>query len=286
VQLAGILAGDRRYRISDRVELPLGQREIVLKFYLPEFFNEKRNQYRWRLAGRENQFGPYSSRTSVEYQRLEPGRYEFQLEAISGTGQHSTMRRPLVVIVPPYFYETLAFNIFLILLGLGTTIGLVWWRVHHIELRNRLLEKLVDERTRELQEALVQLEESHKYELEAERLNTAQQMAASVAHEFNNPLAVVSGIMQLNKRKIDAVGDDKLSNSMDKIPRMVDRMHALVQKLLNITEVKAMDYAAGFQIMDLQDGSGEENDSAAPNADSVAQEEDASAEGESSKGGD
>ncbi|MBD3166408.1 hypothetical protein GF324_07410, partial [bacterium] len=271
VQIGSLWADNRKHPVNGKVKLPTGVREFRIEYYLPMYFNEERNQYRYRLVGLEDEFSPYSSEATTTYERLDPGEYRFELEAISATGQPSRPAEPLVIEIPPYFYETFAFQVLMALAGVGFIFGIAWLRVRQIQRQNEQLELTVQERTAELREALAQLERSHKYELEAERLNTARKMAASVAHEFNNPLAIMQGVYNLNEERLETLDSEKLKKDLRKIPRMTQRMHDLVDKLLNITELRELDYAGGMQIIDIEKSSRSEstNGEAYPGEDSA-----------------
>lgn len=88
-------------------------------------------------------------------------------------------------------------------------------------------------------------------EIEADRLRTAQKLAISVAHEFNNPLMIIAGVHQILKPVMKSTLDEKLQEHSDRIPKAVDRMHNLVQKLMKLTSLKEAEYAAGQVFYDL-----------------------------------
>lgn len=56
---------------------------------------------------------------------------------------------------------------------------------------NRVLESRVEERTRELSDALHQLKESESQLIQTEKMSSLGQMVAGIAHEINTPLAYV-----------------------------------------------------------------------------------------------
>ncbi len=56
---------------------------------------------------------------------------------------------------------------------------------------NRVLESRVEERTRELSDALLQLKESESQLIQTEKMSSLGQMVAGIAHEINTPLAYV-----------------------------------------------------------------------------------------------
>jgi signal transduction histidine kinase len=81
--------------------------------------------------------------------------------------------------------------------------------------------------------------------LQAERLDTFRQMAGTLKHEINNPLAVISMQVEMLQRKYPE--EPKLA----KIGEMVDRIRGLVGVLQKMREMKLEDYADGSTIMKL-----------------------------------
>ncbi len=81
--------------------------------------------------------------------------------------------------------------------------------------------------------------------LQAERLDTFRQMAGTLKHEINNPLAVISMQVEMLQRKYPEEA------KLVKIGEMVDRIRALVQVLQKMREMKLEDYADGSSILKL-----------------------------------
>ena len=81
--------------------------------------------------------------------------------------------------------------------------------------------------------------------LEAGRLDTFRQMAGTLKHEINNPLAVISMQVEMLQRKYPE--EPKLV----KIGEMVERIRGLVQVLQKMREMKLEDYADGSSILKL-----------------------------------
>ncbi|BDU69588.1 hypothetical protein GETHOR_16890 [Geothrix oryzae] len=81
--------------------------------------------------------------------------------------------------------------------------------------------------------------------LAAERLESFRQMAGTLKHEINNPLAIISMQVEMLQRKYPE--EAKLA----KIGDMVDRIRALVQVLQKMRETPTEDYADGSSILKL-----------------------------------
>jgi len=81
--------------------------------------------------------------------------------------------------------------------------------------------------------------------LATERLESFRQMAGTLKHEINNPLAIISMQVEMLQRKYPE--EVKLA----KIGEMVDRIRALVQVLQKMRETPTEDYADGSSILKL-----------------------------------
>jgi len=100
----------------------------------------------------------------------------------------------------------------------------------------RNLEHKVEERTRELKTTQSQL-------LHSEKLAAVGALAATVAHEINNPLTGVYTYIRLMERKIEQgqIGPEEIAKYkgyLDTMRREVERTTAIVQNLLDFTRPK------------------------------------------------
>jgi len=64
----------------------------------------------------------------------------------------------------------------------------------------------------------------------AERMSTIGQLAAGIAHEIRNPLASISGSVELLRQGPQLTGDDR--QLMDIVTREIDRLNSLISQLL------------------------------------------------------
>ena len=100
----------------------------------------------------------------------------------------------------------------------------------------------VEDRTAELRDANLKLEETYKQLVMSEKLASIGEITAGVAHEINNPVAVIQGNVDVMR---EALGEQTASVEMELslIDRQVTRIQAIVGKLLHFA--RPGDYA-GF----------------------------------------
>ena len=131
------------------------------------------------------------------------------------------------------------------------TLNLLTLRNDEIRQAAERLESKVDERTRELkeknqrlQETIAQLGAARQQLVSAEKLAALGELTAGVAHEINNPIAVIQGNMDVLRQEL---GKDvgRVQVEVDLIVEQVARIHAIVDKLLRYSRPSA--YGAELQ---------------------------------------
>ncbi len=228
------------------LRLPLGERAVTFELALPDFRNESQTRFAWRLSPFDDAGHWRGGKQSATYENLPPGEYRFVLTAGDSRGETVVMPEPFVIIVPPYFHETLWFKGLLILLVIVGFVLVLRWRVRRIERQKEILQRLVEEKTAE---ALESHERAKKAEINAKQLETANQLAATIAHEFNNPLAIIKGSIDLLRMKI--VPEDQVEKQYDVLDATIKRLATLVDKLLKLRTLKEIHYADGMKILDI-----------------------------------
>ena len=93
------------------------------------------------------------------------------------------------------------------------------------------LNQRVEERTAELREANAKLEETFRQLVMSEKLASIGEITAGVAHEINNPVAVIQGNMDVIREALGPAAAP-LKTELDLIDGQVTRIRAIVGKLL------------------------------------------------------
>jgi C4-dicarboxylate-specific signal transduction histidine kinase len=116
-----------------------------------------------------------------------------------------------------------------------------------IDENTRHLDAKVAERTRELAAAQKQL-------VMSEKLATVGQLTASIAHEVNNPIAVIQGNLDLLRELLGADACAKVAAELKLVDEQIERMRLIVTQLLQFARpgefagyVEAVDSARALE---------------------------------------
>ena len=94
---------------------------------------------------------------------------------------------------------------------------------------NEVLDERVRQRTADLQAVNQQLHQAVEQLLASEKLAVMGQLTAGIAHEFNNPLAIMMGHLDLIRITLN---DPESTKTLRLLDEQVQRMRNIVQKLL------------------------------------------------------
>jgi two-component system NtrC family sensor kinase len=116
------------------------------------------------------------------------------------------------------------------------------------------LHDLVEQRTEQLREANQQLEATFAQLVLKEKLASLGQVTAGVAHEINNPTAVIQGNMELIRMSLPSDVADEVKIELDLIDKQARRIHLIVSKLLNFSKPDQIsNFAAPVLLKDIVD---------------------------------
>ncbi|MFH0882200.1 MAG: histidine kinase dimerization/phospho-acceptor domain-containing protein [bacterium] len=221
-----VIADGTQRDLNKSVQILDRRRSMRAHIALPDYFNESLHTFSWILEPFEESWRPWTQQSVIEYTNIPPGNYTLRVKARNGIDKRETFATPVSITVPPRFHETALFTLLMVL---GTTMLLmllVFWIVRRQQISQR-----------------------KNFKMEMEQLRVANQLAATIAHEFNNPLQVMQGAYFMLKREdIDAATRQRY---LDLLPKYIDRMRNLIQRLLRLKDVREMDYAAGLKILEV-----------------------------------
>jgi signal transduction histidine kinase len=197
-----------------------------------QFTPDDRLLYTYRLG--DGPWAPFTSATHIVFRDLAAGRYRFEVRALDRNWNLEL--KPAVLdfrVTLPWFRDQRV----LLAAAVGglLALGFAGLAVHqHLKLRRsyQRVERMVEERTRELKQATEALAQSQK-------MTALGTLAAGIAHDFNNILSIVRGSAQIIAANLD--DRDKVLTRVERIKTVVDQASGVVKALLGFG--RASDHA-------------------------------------------
>ncbi|MDP8208036.1 MAG: histidine kinase dimerization/phospho-acceptor domain-containing protein [Candidatus Electryonea clarkiae] len=222
--------------------------DLLFEYFIPRYNQIQMNEYQYRLL-RNNKYlsewSNWSNEAYRHYDNLHEGKYCFE---VRGRDAHRIISQTasFEFYIEPPWYRTWAAYGFYMLLAIIMVYLYTGLRTRKIVAQNYQLQQTIEET---VAEAKSQFEAAKQVEIKAQKLQTANQLATTIAHEFNNPLAVMRGILDLIQMENDV--NDDLMEDYKKLDRQITRMSELAIKLTTIEELDEVNYYEGTKMLNI-----------------------------------
>lgn len=217
------------YHLIDKIQLPYERNFINISFAAMDFSDSKSNKYRYMLEGLNNNWVSNENGNTAVFTDLDPGRYVFNVQGKNRYGVWNKEGRKLeILIVPPWWETNLARAIFLV-----SAILLVYlffrFRTNQIRQRQELLEKLVNERTKDLQKSKQLLENA---------VSTKDKLFSIIAHDLKNPFVALLGYSDLLTNSGESLSAKEKEESAKYIYNSSRTVYSLLENLLDWAQLQ------------------------------------------------
>jgi signal transduction histidine kinase/ligand-binding sensor domain-containing protein len=168
-----------------RVQLSYQQNDRSFEFAALDYHAPGKNRYAYRMQGVDRDWVSAGTRRYVSYTNLQPGNYVFRVKGSNNDGVWNEEGVTLHITIRPPFWATGWFRGLVAVLLVGAALGAYRLRVRSIEARSRELERQVADRTAELSQANLLLEQEIAERLRTEEALAQERAAAAVTAERN-----------------------------------------------------------------------------------------------------
>jgi signal transduction histidine kinase/ActR/RegA family two-component response regulator len=208
---------------GEAVHLPYRQNSLTLRFFPNTYSLPSPPQYRYRIAGITESWTPTIDDTVISLTNIREGSYLIEVEVLDqgiSVGAISSFR---VEIEPPWIRTPWAYFSYACLL-LAAILSIVRISQRHSERERRRLEKLVQERTGELNDTNQRLHESIKSAVAAAEAKS--RFLANMSHEIRTPMNGVVGTSELLART-------SLSSEQRELVDIINKSGSLLLNIVN-----------------------------------------------------
>jgi ligand-binding sensor domain-containing protein/signal transduction histidine kinase len=211
------------------ISIPSGNEVITIEFALLDYFDVKKNTFRYKLEGFDIDWNRVGSRNNATYTNLPPGEYTFIVKASNSNGVKNEKEASLKIIIIPKFFQTWWFN-FVIVLGLLFIIFIVFRiRTRSIQKRNKILEHRVIERTKDLDETILELNSE---------IASKDKFFSIIAHDLRSPFMALLGFSNHMVEEINFLSKDDIKNIAGNILKSTKVTFELLENLLQWARIK------------------------------------------------
>ncbi len=237
--LADTLGANKLLQLStlqqaDRVALSYKENVFSFGFAALNYISPEKNQYAYMMEGFDKNWVYIGNKREATYTNLDPGEYIFKVKGTNNDGIWNNKGTAIQIIITPPFWNTLWFRFLVAFVSLA--LGFIGYRarVRNIKTQKKKLEKLVMERTNELQVQKEFIEKQAEKLLELNRIKS--RLFTNISHEFRTPLTLILG--PLNELIFNNEYH-KEKNTFLMMRENASRLLRLITQLLYLSKIEA-----------------------------------------------
>jgi signal transduction histidine kinase/DNA-binding response OmpR family regulator len=224
------------------------ERNLHFEVGAPFFENESMTFYRYRMMGFEENWSSWTRVAFKDYTNIDAGQYTFRVQAKNVYETISRQGTFSFKVLPPWYRTWLAYLLYGVAAFLMVYL-IVKWRSRKLASEKQRLEGIVQERTREINQANVQLrQKTIQLEEQSEKLKEMDKIKsrffANISHEFRTPLTLIMGPLDQIRSDIpdkyrDREKDKEIEKRIDLAYRSAQRLLGLINQLLDLSKLES-----------------------------------------------
>jgi signal transduction histidine kinase len=247
--------------ISETKSLTVSYKQSVLTFNFSalDFTNPQKNQYAYMMENFDKDWIYCGNRQDATYTNLNPGRYLFRVKGSNNDGVWNEAGTILEISITPPWWRSKTARLGFVISVICLFLGIYFFRINQLNRQKKVLEKLVQQRTYEIEEKnLILLEQTKELqeinnvmkqqqhyidgqtkELKAsnEKLTsineTKDKLFSIVAHDLKNPFASILGIHEILAQRYDTMNDGKRKHLLKIVRDSSVKIFKLLETLLD-----------------------------------------------------
>ncbi len=215
------------------LEVKPSQNHLVVSL-VPHYFSEREMVYEWRFPEENEQWkalsGPSLSLINPAY-----GTYpvEFRAYPIGNKNLQSEILRLQLKVLKPIYWRWWFIALLSLVIG-GGFLGYFRFRQLQLKLRNEVLEQEVNDRTLELQERLITIDQQAKELRQLDEMKS--RFFINISHELRTPLSMILGpVTSLSKQSFPP----EQMSQLERIKRSTKQLRQMTEEILDLARLEA-----------------------------------------------
>lgn len=221
---------DRNIVVASALKLKHHYKMFTLWFAAMDFLEADKHRYAYMLEGFDHDWNVIEHQNSVSFTNLKPGKYLFKVKAANREGIWTDDFTSLKIVVEPPFWNLWYFHLLMVFLFVLLLYWIIINRERRLKKTNVLLEKMVLERTLDINRQNELLEQQ---KLELLRAGQVKDRFFSIlAHDLRSPVYSVIQLLDLLKQKMMDGDDVAVIKVMEKVSISAENTRNLLDDLL------------------------------------------------------
>jgi len=230
------------YGIPQNLSLKYNNNFLTFTFIGITQIQSKKVKYKHQLVGLDENWSATTLSSEASYSNLSPGSYTFKVKAVNSEGYWSDEFAYSFTIRPPW-WKSGWFRIFMVVFVMASLLIFYRWRIDSLKKRQKLLERIVDEKTDKVVKQSKELQAiNEELTLQKEELEianaTKDKFFSIIAHDLRSPFNGFLGlteIMTVELSRLSLADIQKLALSMNK---SATNLHHLLENLLQWSQLQ------------------------------------------------
>ncbi|HKM94624.1 MAG TPA: two-component regulator propeller domain-containing protein [Prolixibacteraceae bacterium] len=219
---------------TKKLKLTYKENSFAFEFVALDYTSPEKNLYAYKMEGFDNDWIYCGTKREANYTNLDAGEYLFRVKACNNDGYWNEEGTSIKLIITPPWWKTIWFTVFSILFISLIVLGAFRYRLNTIKAQKLELQKLVDQRTIELNHTNDELIENQlQLENKNEQLNetnkSKDKLFSIIAHDLKNPIGVILGFSSL-------LIDPSFKFSDTEYAELTKGIHDSTQRIFNLLE--------------------------------------------------
>jgi ligand-binding sensor domain-containing protein/serine phosphatase RsbU (regulator of sigma subunit) len=150
------------FSIAEKLELSYKDNSLNFEYIGISLSNPDEIKYKVKLVGSDEDWRPETKQTTAVFSNLSPGNYTLQIMACNNAGVCNSKPLSIEISIAPPFWKTWWFYVLVVILGGTIVISYIKIRERALVRENKILEEKVEERTAEVVQKNIELDEKNK----------------------------------------------------------------------------------------------------------------------------